>query len=100
VSVIVTVHDNNSGGAICLPGQSGPQCSFTGISPSRQPDFTQFEYSGPPVDFGTPNDCVPGQCGGPWEPPDVPHSVPSPATLPLLVVGVALIGWLHRRWVQ
>jgi hypothetical protein len=111
-AIVLTTHDNNGGGAICLPGQSGPQCSFTGISPSRQPDFTQitYEYTGP-VDWydwpetqrpanEPPSGCGIGLTESPCHPPDNSHSVPGPATLPLMVLGVALVGWLHRRVVR
>jgi hypothetical protein len=98
MSVILTIYPDNNQGANPLNQQN--------VSPWRPPEYYQitYEYTGPPQDFGAPNE-PPSGCGigltiSPCHPPDTPHSIPGPATLPLVVLGVALIGWLHRRVVS
>lgn len=105
MSVILTVHDNNSGG----PVVHNPDFSQTlggffedtlDVSPRELEVVTgvQFEYTGPTQGFGHPVQ-YPSNPSNPDVPDvSVPSSVPSPAPLGLLGIGLILMAAvLHRR---
>lgn len=113
MSVILTVHDNNSGGAVVHnPGFSQTLGGFfedtLDVSPRELETVTgvQFVYTGLPQYFGQTSQYPSHGCGrgltvSPCFPPGLGApdvSVPSPAPLGLFGIGLILMAAvLHRR---